>query len=80
MDAFPFTSYGELKGDVSSIGADALEPDATANYYRYPVSISLMKSYLEPNGKKISLKWYGDNSKLEIKRKKVDKLNFRYAS
>ena len=56
VDAFPFTSYGELQGNVSSIGADALEPDATANYYRYPVSINLLKSYLEPNGKKIKLR------------------------
>ncbi len=56
VDAFPFTSYGELTGKISSIGADVLEPDATADYYRYPVSINLDKSYLKPNGRKIPLR------------------------
>ena len=35
IDAFPFSRYGELNGIVSHIGADALPPDATANYYRF---------------------------------------------
>ena len=30
VDAFPFTQYGELKGKVKQIGADALPPDEKA--------------------------------------------------
>ncbi len=47
VDAFPFSRYGELNGTVTHIGADALSPDTTANYYRFPVRLSLDKSYLE---------------------------------
>lgn len=47
VDAFPFTQYGELIGDIAQVGADALEPDQTADYYRYPVKIDLDKNYLE---------------------------------
>ena len=46
IDAFPFTRYGEITGNVDSIGADVLSPDETASYYRFPVSISLSKSNL----------------------------------
>ena len=42
IDAFPFSRYGELNGIVTHIGADALSPDTTANYYRFPVRLSLM--------------------------------------
>lgn len=56
VDAFPFTSYGELKGVVSQIGADALPPDQSANFYRYPVQLELNKPYLESKGVKIPLR------------------------
>ena len=56
VDAFPFTRYGELSGSVSYIAADALEPNATMSYYRFPVRLNLQKSYLESNGSKIPLK------------------------
>ena len=56
VDAFPFTSYGELKGKVSQIGADALPPDQTANFYRYPVQLELNRPYLENKGIKIPLR------------------------
>ena len=36
VDAFPFTRYGELEAKVNQIGADALPPDQSANYYRFP--------------------------------------------
>lgn len=56
VDAFPFTRYGELPGAVSQIGADALAPDATQNFYRFPVKLTLERSFLESDGVKIPLK------------------------
>ena len=56
VDAFPFARYGELSGSIKTIGADALPPDNNYNYYRFPVTISLDKSYLEVNNSKIPLK------------------------
>ena len=52
VDAFPFTRYGELTGQVSQIGADSLEPDQTAPYYRYPVTLSLDRSFLSAGKQK----------------------------
>ena len=56
IDAFPFSRYGELKGIVSHIGADALPPDNTANYYRFPVRLALDKSYLQTKDIRIPLR------------------------
>ncbi len=56
VDAFPFTRYGELVGKVTSIGADALPPDEKMSFYRFPVQLSLNKSYLEAEGVKIPLR------------------------
>ena len=56
VDAFPFTRYGELPGAVSQIAADALAPDATQNFYRFPVKLTLEQSFLESDGVKIPLK------------------------
>lgn len=56
VDAFPFTRYGELEGGVSQIGADALPPDEKANYYRYPVKLTLNQPYLESKGIKVPLR------------------------
>jgi len=56
VDAFPFTRYGEIPATVSSIAADALLPDQTYPFYRFPVKLQLKNSYLENNGAKIPLK------------------------
>ena len=56
VDAFPFTRYGELPGSVTQIAADALAPDSTNNYYRFPVKLNLEKPFLESDGVQIPLK------------------------
>ena len=56
VSAFPFTRYGELKGSVTQIGADALPPNENQSFYRYPVKLKLETSYLERKGVKIPLK------------------------
>ena len=56
VDAFPFTRYGELEGKVTQIGADALEPDAVQNFYRFPVKLDLDRAYLESQGTRIPLR------------------------
>ena len=56
VDAFPFTRYGELQGKVTQIGADALEPSALQNFYRFPVKLELDRPYLESQGTRIPLR------------------------
>lgn len=55
IDSFPFTRYGELEGKVEQVGADALPPDQTNNFYRFPVKLKLGQSYLESRGSRIPL-------------------------
>ena len=56
VDAFPFTQYGELKGRVTQIGADALPPDNKAAFYRYPVKLSIEQPFLINKDFKIPLR------------------------
>ena len=56
IDAFPFSRYGELPAYITQIGADALPPDSTYNFYRFPVKLKLEKYQLERDGISIPLK------------------------
>lgn len=56
VDAFPFSRYGDLPGKVKQIAADALPPDQTNSFYRFPVKIELKRSFLETEGISIPLK------------------------
>tara|TARA_Y100001954_G_C15802203_1_gene600735 strand:- start:1280 stop:2371 length:1092 start_codon:yes stop_codon:yes gene_type:complete len=56
VDAYPFTKFGDLEGQVSTIGADVLEPDATNPSYRFPVTITLDSPVLRSQGRELPLK------------------------
>ena len=56
VDAYPFTKFGDIKGSISSIGADVLEPDETNNTYRFPVIINLSSTVLRSQGLELPLK------------------------
>lgn len=55
IDSFPFSEFGDIKGQVIDIGSDALPPDQIHQFYRFPARISLDKQKLETQGKSISL-------------------------
>ncbi|MDF5716466.1 MAG: HlyD family efflux transporter periplasmic adaptor subunit [Rhizonema sp. NSF051] len=55
IDTFPFSEFGDIKGEVVSIGSDALPPDQTHQYYRFPAKIHLDRQSLAAEGKNISL-------------------------
>ena len=46
VDSFPYTEYGEIPGEVSEVGADALPPDKLVPTYHFPVDIELSRSIL----------------------------------
>ena len=56
VDAFPFTRYGEIAAKVSQIAADALPPNETQPFFRYPVKLKLERSTLSSDGVSIPLK------------------------
>jgi hemolysin D len=55
IDSFPFSEFGDIKGKVIGIGSDALPPDQTHQFYRFPARISLDQQSLSVKGREIPL-------------------------
>jgi len=55
IDTFPYSEFGDIKGQVISVGSDALPPDETHKFYRFPTKIKLNEQSLKINNKKINL-------------------------
>ncbi|MEH2458838.1 HlyD family efflux transporter periplasmic adaptor subunit [Nostoc sp.] len=55
IDSFPYSEFGDIKGKVIDIGSDALPPDQTHQFYRFPARVSLDKQSLLIKGKKVNL-------------------------
>lgn len=55
VDSFSYSEFGDIKGEVVSVGSDALPPDQTHQYYRFPVKIRLAQQSLNAHGRKLSL-------------------------
>ncbi|MEM8777704.1 MAG: HlyD family efflux transporter periplasmic adaptor subunit [Cyanobacteria bacterium P01_G01_bin.49] len=55
IDSFPFSEFGDIKGEVISIGSDALPPDDIDRYYRFPVKVELDSQLLKTKGREIPL-------------------------
>lgn len=72
VDAFSFTRYGELPASVDQIGADALVPDATKNFYSFPVKLKLERSFLLSDDIQIPLKsGMSINANLKLRDKRL---------
>ncbi|MGK7882048.1 MAG: HlyD family efflux transporter periplasmic adaptor subunit [Crocosphaera sp.] len=55
IDSFPFSEFGDIKGEVISIGSDALEPDQIYQFYRFPAKVELDQQYLKTANREIPL-------------------------
>jgi len=55
LDSFPFSEFGDIKGELVSIGSDALPPTETQPYYTFPAKIRLNRQTLLANGREIRL-------------------------
>ena len=56
VDAYPFTKFGDLDGEITRIGADVLPPDDTNPSYRFPVTVTLDSPVLISQGRELPLK------------------------
>jgi hemolysin D len=56
LDTFPFREFGEVKGTLSYLAADALPPNEEFKYPRFPAKIKLDRQFLSHSGEKLSLK------------------------
>ncbi|MEO0538208.1 MAG: HlyD family efflux transporter periplasmic adaptor subunit [Cyanobacteria bacterium P01_A01_bin.123] len=41
IDAFPYSEFGDVEGTLIGIGSDALPPDETFQFFRFPAEIAL---------------------------------------
>lgn len=55
IDSFPYSEFGDIKGKVSFVGSDALEPDQLYNFYRFPVNVELNAQELIIRGEPVVL-------------------------
>ncbi|MEA5624695.1 HlyD family efflux transporter periplasmic adaptor subunit [Nostoc sp. UHCC 0251] len=55
IDSFPYSEFGDIKGEVAGIGSDALPPDQTHQFYRFPAKVSLDKQTLMIRGQNVNL-------------------------
>lgn len=56
LDTFPFREFGEVKGSLAYLAADALPPNEEFKYPRFPARIKLDRQFLTHNGEKLPLK------------------------
>ena len=55
IDSFDYSEFGDIQGELVSIGADALEPEQNHPYYRFPAKIKLEQQFINVKGKEVSL-------------------------
>ena len=55
VDAYPYNEFGEIEGQIDSIGSDVLEPDEQFNFYRFPITVKLDEPYILHKNKKLPL-------------------------
>jgi HlyD family secretion protein len=55
IDTFPYSEFGDIKGEVLSIGSDVLPPDETHKFYRFPTRIKLNVQSIKINDQTINL-------------------------
>jgi hemolysin D len=55
IDTFPFSEFGDIKGQIISVGSDALPPDEVYSYYRFPAKVRLDNQTLAARDREIPL-------------------------
>ena len=55
VDSFPSGEFGYIKGTLTSLGSDALEPTPQSPQYRFPATITLQQQVVEAGDKQLNL-------------------------
>jgi hemolysin D len=55
IDSFPFSEFGDVKGELIWIGSDAAQPTQSQPFYTFPAKIRLQQQQLQVQGKPIAL-------------------------
>ncbi len=55
VDSFPFSEFGDIKGELVSIGSDALPPTELRPYYSFPAKVKLNQQTLKVRDREVRL-------------------------
>jgi len=55
IDSYPFSEFGDIDGTLVHIGSDALPPNDTYSYFRFPAEIELSQQALTQEGYSLTL-------------------------
>jgi hemolysin D len=55
IDSFPYSEFGDIKGELIWIGSDALPPTEITPFYTFPAKIQLEEQALNVGGREIEL-------------------------
>lgn len=66
IESFPFSEFGEIDGEVISVGSDSLPPNDEHPYRRFPAKVKLDAQNLTVDGREIGLQ-SGMNVNVNIK-------------
>lgn len=55
IDSFPFSEFGDIKGQLVSIGSDALPPIQSRPVYSFPAKVHLNQQFLSIQGHNVTL-------------------------
>ena len=55
IDSFPFSEFGDVKGQLVWIGSDSLPPDQIRPFYSFPAKVRIEQQSLLVNGRQVPL-------------------------
>lgn len=55
VDSFPFSEFGDIKGQLTWIGSDAIEPTQLQPQYTFPAKVKIKSQNVMIKGKKVKL-------------------------
>lgn len=71
-DTFPYSEFGDIKGELVTIGSDALPPDQVYPFYRFPAKIRLQKQTIVVNSREVPLQsGMSVNANIKIRKRTV---------
>ncbi len=72
IESFPDMEFGSIKGELVSIGSDALAPTPERPFYAFPATIQLERQSLFINGKELPLQsGMGVNCSIKVRKRTV---------
>ena len=72
VDSFPYSEFGDVKGEVVHIGSDALPPNEIYPFYRFPVEVEIDNQFIAVNDREVLLQsGMSINANIRVRERRV---------